>query len=38
MDGDGLAGRRVQFGGIELVILHGDRQRNRIIGARAGRA
>ena len=38
MDGDAAARRRVQFGGIEFMILHGDRQRDRIVGARTDRA
>ena len=35
VDCDRLAGRRMQFGGIELMILDRDRQRDGIVGARA---
>src|ERR1700733_7989541 len=36
VDRDGLTGRRMQFGGIELMILDGDRKRDCVIRARAG--
>src|SRR5271170_8089708 len=34
VDGDGLTGRRMQFGGIELVILDRDRERHGVIRPR----